>query len=110
MDQGNLLLILLFFLTIGHLVTLKLCSVKLDHRTAPLFISLWTLLGLIAVYPLYGHLLYEGIDKIAEKPYILPVIAVKGAFLYLLFVISQELMKVSLSSRHYVTPLAVGIM
>lgn len=109
MDIAHLLLVLLFFLTIGHLVTLKVCSVTLDHKTAPLFISGWTLLGLLCVSPFYGHLLSEGIEKYAASPQLLALSMVKGALLYLLFVISQELMKVSLSSRHYVTPLAVGL-
>lgn len=110
MDHAHLLLLLLFSLTIGHLVTLKLCSVQMDHRTAPLFISFWTLLGLGVVYPFYGHLLFDGIDKISASPWIALLIAAKGGLLYGLFIISQKLMRVSLSSRHYVTPLAVGIM
>ena len=110
MDIGNLLLVVLFFLTIGHLITLKVCSVTLDHKTAPLFISGWTLFGLLCVSPFYGHLLQEGILKYKAEPYLLALSMLKGGLLYLLFVISQQLMKVSLSSRHYVTPLAVGFM
>ena len=49
------LLILLFFLTIGHELTLKICSARLDHRTAPLSVSGWTLLGRLAIMPLFGH-------------------------------------------------------
>ncbi|MEZ0261080.1 MAG: hypothetical protein ACAH80_08725 [Alphaproteobacteria bacterium] len=109
MDQAHFLLALLFFLTIGHLVTLKLCSVKLDHRTAPLFISIWTLLGAAAVSPHYGHLWIKGWDKFVEAPWLLALVTVKGLALCYLFVVSQQLMKVSLSSRHYVTPLAVGL-
>lgn len=44
----HLLLLLLFVLTIAHLVTLKICSVRLDHRTAPVFVSVWVLAGLAA--------------------------------------------------------------
>lgn len=109
MTLANGLLILLFFLTIGHLVTLKICSVKLDHRTAPVFISAWTLFGLAAVSPFFGHLWGEGWDKFMAHPHLLALTVLKGALLYLLFVISQELMQASLSSRHYVTPLAVGL-
>lgn len=110
LDASHLLLVILFFLTVGHLVTLKVCSVALDHKTAPLFISGWTLLGLLCVSPFYGHLLGEGMEKYADKPWLFALSALKGGLLYLLFVISQELMKVSLSSRHYVTPLAIGLM
>lgn len=109
MDVSSFLLILLFFLTIGHLVTLKLCSVKLDHRTAPIFISVWTLIGLAIVAPVYGHLWAEGWEKFMARPWLLLLAVGKGGLLYFLFVISQDLMKVSLSSRHYVTPLAVGL-
>lgn len=109
MEFGNLLLCLLFLLTIGHLLTLKVCSVTLDHKTAPLFISGWTLLGLLCVSPVYGHLLEDGLAKYTEAPHLLFLSTLKGALLYLLFITSQELMKVSLSSRHYVTPLAVGL-
>lgn len=107
--DGNFLLALLFLLTIGHLVTLKICSVALDHKTAPLFISGWTLLGLLCVSPFYGHLLKEGLAEYLARPHLFLLSALKGGLLYLLFVISQELMKVSLSSRHYVTPLAIGL-
>lgn len=106
---AHLLLAALFLLTIGHLVTLKVCSLKLDHRTAPLFISGWTLFGLLCASPFYGHLLIEGREKMMAAPLLLGLALLKGALLYLLFVISQQLMQVSLSSRHYVTPLAVGI-
>lgn len=105
-----LFLLLLFFLTIGHLVTLKLCSVRLDHRTAPVFIGFWTLLGVAAVSPFFGHLWAEGWQKLAAAPVLLGLCVLKGVLLYYLFVISQELMKESLSSRHYVTPMAVGLM
>lgn len=113
MTSGHVLLVLLFLLTVLHLVTLKICSVKLDHKTAPLFISVWVLLGLVALAPWYGHLLLEGWQKVwagKDNPYlILGLMAGKGVLLCYLFVVSQELMKVSLSSRHYVTPMAVGI-
>lgn len=104
------LLILLFLLTIGHLLTLKICSVKMDHRTAPIFISVWTLLGVALASPFFGYLWAEGWAKFMAAPYLLPLCMLKGGMLYLLFVISQELMQESLSSRHYVTPLAVGLM
>lgn len=110
MDIGHLLLALLFGLTILHLVTLKVCSVTLDHRTAPLFISVWTLAGLAATAPLFGHLWAEGLAKFMANPAILGLTILKGGLLCYLFVLSQELMKVSLSSRHYVTPMAVGVM
>lgn len=104
-----LLLVLLFILTIGHEVTLKVCSVRLDHRTAPLYISLWTMIGLVVVMPLYGHLWAEGVAKMMAVPAV-PIFAIiKGLSLYYLFVVSQELMQESLSSRHYVTPMAVGL-
>lgn len=106
---AHALLVLLFILTIGHLLTLKVCSVKLDHRTAPIFISLWTLIGAGAVTPLYGHLWAPGWAKLMEEPYLLMLAVGKGGLLYLLLVISQELMKESLSSRHYVTPLSIGL-
>ncbi len=106
---AHLLLVLLFFLTIGLVVMQKLCSVKLDHRSAPLFFSGWTLLGLIGTWPVFGHLWLEGWPKMAADPTLLALIMGKGALLYYVFFVSQRLMKVSLSSRHYVTPLAVGL-
>lgn len=109
MDQGHFLLVLLFVLTIGHLVTLKICSNKMDHRTAPIFISVWTLMGLLSVSPVYGYLWIEGWAKFMASPVLLLLALVKGGLLYLLFIISQDLMKVSLSSRHYVTPMSAGL-
>ncbi len=109
MTTSHLLLLLLFLLTVGHLVTLKICSLKLDHRTAPLFIGGWTLAGLAVVYPLYADLLSDGLAKFAANPLLPALAALKGALLCYLFIVSQELMKVSLSSRHYVTPLSLGL-
>jgi len=109
MDAGHLLLLLLFLLTIGHLVTLKVCSLKLDHKTAPLFISGWTLLGLALLAPVYGHLWAEGWQKFMDRPWLLVLAGLKGGLLCYLFIVSQQLMKVSLSSRHYVTPLSLGL-
>lgn len=109
MAYSQFLLALLFVMTIAHLLTLKLCSNRLDHRTAPLFISGWTLLGLALVFPLYGHLAGEGLTVFTAHPWLFMLCLLKGFLLYYLFVISQRLTAVSLSSRHYVTPLAVGI-
>lgn len=109
MAIASLLLLVLFFLTIAHLVTLKICSVSLDHRTAPLFISGWTLLGLLTVSPVYGHLWDAGWAGLSGNVMWLGLTAIKAGLLYLMFVVSQQLMQVSLSSRHYVTPLSVGL-
>lgn len=106
---AHLFLAALFLLTIAHLVTLKVCSVALDHRAAPLYISGWTLAGLLAVSPVYGHLASEGMKVFMESPWLLALAAVKGGLLYVLLVVSQELMQESLSSRHYVTPLSLGL-
>jgi hypothetical protein len=110
MTLAAIFLLLLFVLTLAHLVTLKLCSNRLDHRTAPLFVSAWTLIGLAIAAPKFGYLLGEGWQIVATKPLYIGLIIIKGLLLYRLFVVSQQLMAVSLSSRHYVTPLAVGLL
>lgn len=107
---GQLFLFALFVLTIAHLISLKLCSNRLDHRTAPLFIGGWTLIGLAASYPMFGGLLGAGLLAFAAHPWLGALVIAKGCLLYVLLVGSQDLMKVSLSSRHYVTPLAVGLL
>ena len=104
----HILLALLFVLTVAHLLTLKICAEKIDHRTAPVFVSFWTLLGLAVTAPVFGHLWTEGWEKMATPQY-LSLAVVRGLGLYAVFVISQELMQTSLSSRHYVTPMAVGM-
>lgn len=109
MDLPHFLLLLLFALTIAHLVSLKVCSLALDHKTAPLFIAGWTLLGLLAVTPLYGGLFAEGWAKMTADPRLLFFAVLKGVALCYLFIVSQSLMQVSLSSRHYVTPLSIGL-
>ena len=105
----TLFLIALFFLTIGHLVTLKVCSVTLNHKTAPIFLSSWTLIGMLVMWPTHGYLFHQGLQKLSVAPHLFLLIVLKGIALYFLFVISQGLMQVSLSSRHYVTPLSVGL-
>lgn len=104
------LLLLLFLLTIAHLVTLKVCSVKIDHRAAPVFVSVWVLIGLAVTAPAFEPLWREGYDFMLAHPVLLALCVGKGIALYALLVVSQQLMQISLSSRHYVTPLAVGIL
>lgn len=106
----HLLLLLLFVLTIAHLVTLKICSVRLDHRTAPVFVSVWVLAGLAATAPVFADLWRDGFVFLQQHPLMLALAVGKGVLLYVLLVVSQQLMQISLSSRHYVTPLAVGIL
>lgn len=106
----HLLLLLLFVLTIAHLVTLKICSVRLDHRTAPVFVSVWVLAGLAATAPVFSDLWQDGFVFLQNHPLMLALAIGKGVLLYVLLVVSQQLMQISLSSRHYVTPLAVGIL
>jgi hypothetical protein len=110
LDIAQFFLLALFVLTVLHLVTLKFCANVLEHHTAPLFIGGWTLIGLAAAWPVFGHLLGEAWPALAARPWLVALMIVKGGILYLLLVGSQDLMKVSLSSRHYVTPLAVGLM
>lgn len=102
-------LVILFLLTIVHLLTLKMCSDVLDHRTAPLFIGGWTLIGLLVTAPVFGHLLLEALPDLSANAWLLALIALKGVLLYLMFVAGQDLAKVSLSTRQYVTPLSIGL-
>ena len=67
-------------------------------------------MGLGFSYPVFGDLLWSGLDKMLAAPWVIALAVGKGLILYWLFVVSQDLMKVSLSSRHYVTPLSIGFM
>lgn len=107
--MAEIFLVILFALTIVHLLTLKMCSTALDHRTAPLFIGGWTLIGLAVSAPVFGHLLTEALPVLSANAWLLALIALKGVLLYLMFVSGQGLMKVSLSTRQYVTPLSIGL-
>ncbi len=109
MTLAHALLLALFALTILKALTLKLCSIKLDQRTAPVFIGVWVLAGLAATWPFFHPLLSAGLHALAEKPYLLVLCILKGGLLYLTFVIGQELMRDSLSSSNYVMPMAVGL-
>lgn len=105
----QLWLLALFILTLGHILSLKACSMVLDHRTAPIFISIWTLIGLALCYPTFGHLLHAALPKLAAAPHLVAMMVLKGFILYYMAVAAQKLTAVSLSSRQYVTPLAVGL-
>ena len=76
---AELFLVILFVLTIAHLLTLKMCSNVLDHRTAPLFIGGWTLIGLLVTAPVFGHLLPEALPVLSLKPWLFALIAIKAA-------------------------------
>lgn len=105
----QLWLLALFILTLGHILSLKVCSMVLDHRTAPIFISLWVLIGLLMATPTFGHLLVDALPHLLANPYLIALMVLKGVILYYMNVAAQKLTAVSLSSRHYVTPMAVGL-
>lgn len=109
MSFGLLLLTLLFFLTIAYAISMKVCSGRIDHRTAPLFISAWALIGLAATWPLNGHLWHEGLPRLAAQPWLAPLAAVKGLLMYSRYIRGQQLTQVSLSSSNYVRPMSVGL-
>ena len=64
---------------------------------------------MLVMWPTHGYLFHQGLQKLSVAPHLFLLIVLKGIALYFLFVISQGLMQVSLSSRHYVTPLSVGL-
>ncbi len=109
MKFAHILLLALFALTILYALALKLCSMKLDHRTAPIFISVWSLVGLAATWPFFHPLWHQGLKEFTATPSLLALSLAKGALLYLSFATGQELMHESLSSTNYVRPMAVGM-
>lgn len=107
---GHLLLAALFVLTIGNGLLFKVASHRIDHRTAPAFMCLWVLVGLLATYPLYADLWRAGLSAVKQHPWLGGLMVVKGFLLWVLFSQKQRLNKLSLSARNYASPVAIGFM
>lgn len=98
-------LVVLFLLTIVYKLLLKRCSGTLDHKSVPLFISVWTLAGLALTSPLYAQ---NAVETGLEHGWVIPVAAIKGVLLYFTLFLGQRLMRESLSSSLYTAPMSIG--
>jgi hypothetical protein len=102
-------IVLIFLFTIGSSLILKVCATNLNHRTAPIFISVYLLFGIFLTLPWFHPLLLSGFSTLFANPIILLVCILKGFVLWYNFVESQKLKQHSLSSFHYVGPLGLSI-
>jgi hypothetical protein len=105
-----LLLVLLFAFTIAYVLAMKVASNRIDHRTAPIFISAWALLGLAVTWPFLGAGLWKsGAPLLMAQPWLVALAAIKGALMYSRSIRGQQLTQASLSSSNYVRPMSIGM-
>jgi len=103
----NLLLLVFVCLALARPLLYKKVSMALDHESGPIFTSVWVVIGLLVVFPWYGHLLTETIGDMPA--YLWGLLVLKGVFLWLLFYNGQALTRQSLSAAKFFLPTALGV-
>lgn len=104
----ELYIIFFFFISLLKPIIFKVCANNLDHRTAPIFISVFILFGILITLPWFGGLLIEGFEKIGAHYLILFLCMFKGILFWYGTYENQKLKKESLSSTYYVAPLSLA--
>lgn len=106
--SAYVLLGLLVVLTISSSIAYKVASSRLDHNTAPIYTSLWVIIGLLLVFPAFKQLFFDGLITIKVAPFLLLLLLAKGIFLWALFYNRLILTEKSLSAGIYFLPTALG--
>jgi len=101
-------LLAIFVSSIALAVILKLCSVHLDEKTTPIYMSVWPLIfGLIGAYFYFYPLLYSGTQNLMSHPIAWSLCLLKSGFYWYGCRKVQQLREYSLSSTLYVMPLSL---
>ncbi len=103
-----LLLLIFVILCILQRLIFKVCSMRLNHQTGPIFIASWVLIGLVVTWPIFGDLFTKEVGKLFVQPYLLLLIAGKGMLLWVLFHDQLSLAEKSLSAQSYYAPTGLG--
>jgi hypothetical protein len=98
-------LAVLFILTVAYKLLLKRCSAVLDHKSVPVFIGVWVLIGLALTAPFYAPSAWR---SLADQPLTALIAVIKGVVLYVTILMGQRLMRASLSSNLYTAPMSIG--
>ena len=98
-------LAVLFGLTVVYKILLKRCSAVLDHKSVPVFIGVWVLIGLALASPLYAAAAWT---LTTAHPLVIALAMAKGGLLYMTLLWGQRLMRESLSSSLYTSPMSIG--
>jgi drug/metabolite transporter (DMT)-like permease len=108
MTLGSIVFIF-FIIAILKPLIFKVCAVKLDHRTAPIFISSFLLLGTVLTLPFYHTLLATGFVQLLDTPPALFFCLLKGIVIWYAIFLGQKLTQHSLSSSRFVLPPALAL-
>ena len=103
-----ILLFVLVLLVLARPLLYKKVSMTLDHDSGPIFTAVWVLIGLVLVFPLYGHLLTGALSDLKSNYLLLSLLVLKGGLLWFLFYNGQALTRQSLSAAKFVLPTALG--
>jgi hypothetical protein len=80
-----------------------------SHPTTTIsIVSIWSLFGLILLYPFYGHMFFEAIPILMDKPYLIFLGLSKGCVLWCLGYIGQHLRRQSSSSCAYAKQISIA--
>jgi hypothetical protein len=97
-----------FLLAVFNPLFAKVTSHQLDPDAAPIYISVWTFLGLAITYPFFGELLVP-FELARSSPIVFLFAALKGPLLWLTAVIHQKVRKESLSTSHFALPVGLAL-
>lgn len=105
----QILLASFFAAVLLRTVIFKFGSHSLDDRAAPIYMSTFLLLAMLAAYPFFGHLLHSGIAQMQTEPLYFWLTVAKGLLLWTTYFSVQKLTRKSLSSINYALPLSLGM-
>lgn len=91
-------------------VLLRRCAFSDSAKIAGVFSGVWMLACVIAVYPIFGHLLHQGISEMQTNPILLLIALAKGAVLWSVINLRQIVMKHSTSATAFMAPLVLGFL
>lgn len=107
--SASFFMIAFFTIAIVKPLIFKVCAVKLDHRTAPIFISSYMMMGILISLPFFSSYMEEGLAKLIAHPFIFSLCVLKGIIFWFAVHDGQKLTQVSLSSARYTLPPALAI-
>jgi hypothetical protein len=97
-----------FLLAVFNPLFAKVTAHQLDPDAAPIYISVWTFLGLAITYPFFAELLVP-IELARSAPIVFLFAVLKGPLLWLAAVIHQKVRRESLSTSHYALPVGLAL-
>lgn len=104
------IIILLFIAALGRPIVAHHCAMVFNGKITATAMGVWMLLGSLAMYPLFGHLLADALPTLVAKPWVIPLAITKGLLLWVIIAVEQQLRQQSQSSSEYYKFVSLGIL